>query len=219
MENRTEIGQVRRFLTLKEIIRAKEYFEVYIYHNSLFLIYGDGDIRYQVTAPDMNRAISKALEIHHEGWPTDTEEDEPSYITKYQVIRKPDEQILDEIWKEDLGHYIYVWYWEPDMTTKELIRLLKKYELIYFLHRAHYVKVIWELDLLTGEPVMPPQNISISVPERYGVEDIIRWCPECSSHMLHHVIKDGVEMWECFKVDCPYQELIKALEVSNVPKN
>lgn len=213
MENRTETGQVRRFLTLKEIIKAKEYFEVFIQHPPLYRLYGEADVRYGVTALDMNRAVSKALELHHEGWPTDTEEDEPSYITKYQVARKPDEQILNEMWEGgELGAYIYMENWEPDMSTKELIKLLKKNEPDWFPHQAYYVKIIWELDLLTGEPIKQPQKIQISLPERYGVEDIIRNCPECSSHMLHHVIKDGVEMWECFKVDCPYQQSIKTKE-------
>ena len=149
MENRTETNRIKRHLELKEKIEAKEYFEVYIYHHPLFLIYGDGDVRYEVTAKDMNEAISKALPLHHEEFSyTDTEEDEPSYIRKCRTVRIPDETILNNMWDGELGSYIYMQHWEPDMETKELIKLLEKNEPIWFPYKAHQIEKIWELDLL-----------------------------------------------------------------------
>ena len=158
MENRTDTGQVKRILSLKEKIKAKEYFEVLIYHDPLFLIYGDGNIEYEVTSSDMDKALSKALELHHEGWPTDTEGDEPSYITKYKTVRFSDKEILENFWGEENGpsRLIYMEYWEPNITTEDLIELLETNDPNWFEWKAHYVEKVWELDLL--EEVMPSNN-------------------------------------------------------------
>ena len=140
---------MKRHLNLNEQIEAKEYFEVLIYRHAWYLQFGKGEVSYEVVAKDMNDAISKALQMHHEilSFTEDAEEDEPSYVTKLQVIRLPDEEILENIWDGHLGSLLYMRHWCPDMETKELIRRLEENEPDWFPHRAYQVKKIWELDL------------------------------------------------------------------------
>ena len=160
MENRTKTNQAKRYLELKEKIEAKEYFEVFIYHHPLFLIYGKGNVKYEVTAKDMNEAIPKALAIHQEEFShTNTEEDDPSYIKKCRVVRISNETILNNMWDGKLGSFIYMQYWEPDMEASELIRLLEKNEPVWFPYKAYYIETIWELDLLLEEPINDKASI------------------------------------------------------------